>query len=100
MGEGLATHSTVLAWEIPWTEEPGGLQSRGSLRVRHLVKPLKNNSKASRTASEVENRILSVSLPPSSGLRFFVLPPGVVEHPWFFRRELVNVPSQVLSQQL
>ena len=28
--EGMATHSTVLAWEIPWTEEPGGLQSTGS----------------------------------------------------------------------
>ena len=31
----LATHSTVLAWRIPWTEEPGGLQSMGSQRVRH-----------------------------------------------------------------
>ena len=30
-----ATHSSILAWEIPWTEEPGGLQSRGSQRVRH-----------------------------------------------------------------
>ena len=26
----MATHSTILAWEIPWTEEPGGLQSMGS----------------------------------------------------------------------
>ena len=26
----MATHSSILAWEIPWTEEPGGLQSRGS----------------------------------------------------------------------
>ena len=31
----MATHSSVLAWEIPWTEEPGGLQSMGSQRVRH-----------------------------------------------------------------
>ena len=31
----MATHSSILAWEIPWTEEPGGLQSRGSQRVRH-----------------------------------------------------------------
>ena len=31
----VATHSSVLAWKIPWTEEPGGLQSMGSLRVRH-----------------------------------------------------------------
>ena len=28
--EGMAIHSSVLAWEIPWTEEPGGLQSMGS----------------------------------------------------------------------
>ena len=34
-GEGKATHSSVLAWRIPWTEEPGGLQSMGSQRVRH-----------------------------------------------------------------
>ena len=33
--EGMATHSSVLAWEIPWTEKPGGLQSMGSHRVRH-----------------------------------------------------------------
>ena len=32
--EGMATHSSVPAWRIPWTEEPGGLQSRGSQRVR------------------------------------------------------------------
>ena len=28
--KGLATHSSILGWEIPWTEEPGGLQSMGS----------------------------------------------------------------------
>ena len=33
--EEIATHSSILAWEIPWTEEPGGLQSMGSPRVRH-----------------------------------------------------------------
>ena len=33
--KGMATHSSVLAWRIPWTEEPGGLQSTGSKRVRH-----------------------------------------------------------------
>ena len=31
----MATHSSILAWEIPWTEEPGRLQSMGSQRVRH-----------------------------------------------------------------
>ena len=30
-----ATHSSILAWRIPWMEEPGGLQSTGSQRVRH-----------------------------------------------------------------
>ena len=33
--EGVATHSSTLAWRIPWTEEPGRLQSMGSQRVRH-----------------------------------------------------------------
>ena len=31
----MATHSSILAWRIPWIEEPGGLQSIGSQRVRH-----------------------------------------------------------------
>ena len=31
----MATHSSILAWKIPWTEEPGGLQSMGSQKVRH-----------------------------------------------------------------
>ena len=33
--EEMATHSSILAWEIPWTEEPGGLQSVGSQRIGH-----------------------------------------------------------------
>ena len=33
--EGHGTHSRTLAWKIPWTEEPGGLQSMGSLGVGH-----------------------------------------------------------------
>ena len=37
----MATHSSILAWEIPWTEEPGGLQSMDWQRVRHdlVTKP-------------------------------------------------------------
>ena len=31
----MATHSSILAWKTAWTEEPGGLQSKGSQRVRH-----------------------------------------------------------------
>ena len=33
--EGMETHSNILAWRIPWTEEPGGLQSMGLQRVGH-----------------------------------------------------------------
>ena len=33
--EGMATHSSILAWRIPWTEEPGGLQSTGLQRGGH-----------------------------------------------------------------
>ena len=35
MEKKMATHSSTLAWKIPWMEEPGRLQSMGSLRVRH-----------------------------------------------------------------
>ena len=35
LGEGMGTNSNILAWRIPWTEEPGGLQSMGSQRVGH-----------------------------------------------------------------
>ena len=33
--KGMSTHSSILAWRIPWTEEPGGLQSMGLQRVGH-----------------------------------------------------------------
>ena len=33
--KGMETHSSILAWKIPWTEKPGGLQFIGSQRVRH-----------------------------------------------------------------
>ena len=33
--KGMAIHSSILAWRIPWTEEPGRLQSMGSQRLRH-----------------------------------------------------------------
>ena len=39
----MATYSSILVWEIVWTEEPGGLQSMGSQRVRHDL--LTNNNK-------------------------------------------------------
>ena len=35
LDEGVATHFGIVAWRVSWTEEPGGLQSMGSQRVRH-----------------------------------------------------------------
>ena len=40
LGKGMATHSRILAWRIPWTEEPGGLQFMGSLRIEHMTEQL------------------------------------------------------------
>ena len=38
----VATHSSILAWKIPWTEEPGGLPSMGLQRVRHACTQQEN----------------------------------------------------------
>ena len=35
LAKGMLTHSSILVWRIPWTEEPSGLQSMGSQRMRH-----------------------------------------------------------------
>ena len=35
LDKGMATHSSILGWRIPWTEKPGGLQFMGSQRLRH-----------------------------------------------------------------
>ena len=45
----MATCSSILAWEIPWTKEPGGLQSMGTQRVRHDL-AAKQHKKVSRGA--------------------------------------------------
>ena len=42
--EGMATHCSILGWGIPWTEEPGGLQSTGLQRESDMTERLKNNS--------------------------------------------------------
>ena len=45
--EKMVTHSSILAWEIPWKEEPGGLQYKGSQESRHnsVIKPLPPQSR-------------------------------------------------------
>ena len=46
--EGMATHASVLAWRIAWTEEPGGLQSLGSQRVGHDLETTKQQEELRR----------------------------------------------------
>ena len=48
-GEGMATHSSILAWRSPWTEKPGGLQSMGLQRVGHDSNNLASLWKVNRT---------------------------------------------------
>ena len=45
--KGMANHFSILAWSIPWTEEPGGLQSIGSQRGRHNSSDLASTKKVS-----------------------------------------------------
>ena len=75
----MATHSNVLAWRIPWTEEPGGLQSMGLQRVGHdstctIAQRIKVHRNASikhmlcRTDGETATLMLSPN-PPTACLR-------------------------------
>ena len=51
----MATHSSILAWRIPWTKEPGGLQSKGSQRVRHDLVTKQQISKVNELSFSNEN---------------------------------------------
>ena len=51
--EGMATHASIFTWKIPWTEEPGGLQSMGSQRVRHDWRDLTHQIRSDQSLSRV-----------------------------------------------
>ena len=53
--KGMSTHSSILAWRIPWTEDPGGLQSMKSQRVGHITSLLQNKLQISLTKQKTEN---------------------------------------------
>ena len=54
--EGMATHSSILAWRIPWTEKPGGLQSmHGVSRELDITQGLNNNKKIMQLVTEKVN---------------------------------------------
>ena len=58
----MATHPSVLAWEIPWAEEPGGLQSMGSQRVRHSLATETTNGQQSNTLGFLASSLLLVEM--------------------------------------
>ena len=68
LGKEMATHSTILAWEIPWTDEPGRLQSMGLQKSRTQLKRLNNNNLKSNTLylrTKSLDELVDRLLPPS-----------------------------------
>ena len=64
--EEMATHSSILAWKIPWTEQPSGLQSMGSQRVR--LSDLNNNNHSLNTRLQNTYYIPGTLLGPGDAL--------------------------------
>ena len=62
----MATHSSTLAWEIPWTEEPGGLQSIGSQRFRHNWATSQQQKQTKSSLTGTAARGFSLASSPSS----------------------------------
>ena len=56
--EEMATHSSILTWEIPWTEEPGRLQSMGSQKESDTTEQL--NNKSIKSSSELKFYFLTI----------------------------------------
>ena len=84
--EEVATHSNILAWEIPWTEEAGGLQSVGLQRVRHDSETNTHTHTHTHTYTHTylhmgfrEVSPVSKVTQPRSGFSSFFLCPGVEE---------------------
>ena len=76
----MATHSSIPAWKIPWTKEPGGLQSMGSQRVEHDLasKPPPHNfsSVIKQVRGETENRIQIGTVTETSWVIFLAHSPS------------------------
>ena len=82
--KGMATSSSILAWEIPWTEEPGGLQAMDSQRVRHNL--VTKQQQQPQTLTTISCACLSFgvafSCPPNQG---FLQPKAILNSVCFFR---------------
>ena len=64
--EEMATHSSILAWKIPWTEEPGGLQSTVSQKESDMTEQINNNS--IKSSCELKFYFLTIGKPSSNDL--------------------------------
>ena len=66
----MATYSNILAWEIPWTEEPGELQSMGSQRIGHdlVTKQQQQDGLSNRNLFSYSSRALKSKIAVSAGL--------------------------------
>ena len=108
--EEMATHSSVLAWEIPWTEEPGGLQSMGLQRAGHdwlSTRHIESNPpgcdrRGSVRQVKVDQCLVCGTWPPNPArdkachgrrwtLAFF--PPLTSTNSWLIQREWLTVPE-------
>ena len=74
----MATHLTILAWRIPWTEEPAGLQSVGSQRVGH---------------NPVTNISLFLQLCPFPAVWLWALLPQLYQQPWWCYKPVLIAPK-------
>ena len=68
--KGMAIHSSILAWEIPWTEEPGRLQTRGSQRVRRELAIKQQQETHISTYCRNTSKQCQHLLPPKGGTKY------------------------------
>ena len=94
----MATHSSILAWRIPWTEEPGGLQSTGVARVGHdlATKPLPLLLLGGKVETEAGRAESGSAIPGPRGEYF---PLSCPLSPEDTKAELLPHPSLVLRSQ-
>ena len=81
----MATHSSILAWKISWTEEPGGMQSMGSQRVGHDWVANTNTNEGVRDFEKISlKEMCSFALPPPAVWNLDVIGrmPAAILHKW------------------
>ena len=93
----MATHSSILAWKIPWTEEPSGLQSMGSQRVRHLHVSLHRHPNVQGSGVLVRGKEITLLIPERREKGSYDRPTGCWEAVWVCRATLPIASLSVTS---